>query len=153
MFSFWATVSSWSRFTVLPLRFMSKDFFMFLADEWRQGNTKMKTNLGKWKQLEKRGVEMISEWRRRQMIGGTERRNRWSLEGGIGGGAGGSDCLRAAPLISVSLLVNIVCGPSHWMLRWMIDMAITCLLRWLKAVVLSAILNGSHKSTSFCNNI
>lgn len=123
---------------------------------WRMTASEQKDENKSWQMKttgEEWGVEMISEWRGRRMIGGAEKRNRWSLEGGMGGGAGGSDCLRAAPLISVSLLVNIVCGLSHWMLRWMIDMAITCLLRWLKAVVLSAILNESRKSTSFCNNI
>lgn len=51
----------------------------------------------------------------------------------------------AAALISVSLLVNIVCGLHHWVSLKMIDMAITCLPRWLKAVVFLAILNKQHK--------
>lgn len=35
----------------------------------------------------------------------------------------------------------------------MIDMAITCLPRWLKAVAFSAILNKQQKSTLLCNSI
>lgn len=47
-----------------------------------------------------------------------KKRNRLSLERRIGwggGGVGGEACICAATLISVSLLVNIVCGLDHWM--------------------------------------